>query len=130
MLRGLLFVAVLTCSVAARAGIYSSEERFAELPSSWKGFLADLRALRVLAQPPTPQTPPSSLRQHYTSAAERLVKESKSRTLTADEAADLGALYLRLNKLDAALAVLREAVQKHPQHFALHANLGAAWHLS
>jgi hypothetical protein len=125
-----LLAAVMTCGVIAHAGVHSSEERLVELPSSWKGFLADHRALRLIALPPSPQMPPSALRQQYSATADRLLHASKSRPLTANEAADLGAAYIRLNKLDAALAVLRDAVQKHPRHFKLHANLGAAWHQS
>jgi hypothetical protein len=114
----------------AHAAIHLSHERYAELPSSWKGFLADLRALRVVGMPPSPQTPPSSLRQEYAVTVERLQAAAKARPLLATESADLGALLIRLNKLEPALTVLREAVRKHPDSFALHANLGVAWQLS
>src|SRR5436189_2603387 len=110
MVRWVLCAVLLTCGVVARAGVYSSQERFAELPSSWQGFLADLRALRLIALPPSPQTPPSALQQQYAAVAERLQQAGKSRPLTADEAADLGAVLLRLNQTDAALGVLRDAV--------------------
>jgi hypothetical protein len=49
--------------------------------------------------------------------------------LTADQSADLGALYVRLGELNKALEVLRPAQRAHPVHFRLAANLGTAWQL-
>jgi tetratricopeptide (TPR) repeat protein len=49
-------------------------------------------------------------------------------TSTANELADAGALALRLGQTDTALNILQAATQQHPQHFALRANLGSAWH--
>lgn len=109
------------------AGLYSSYERYAELPSTWKGFLADQRMLRVAALAPSPQTPPSSFRQELTAAAERLQSKGAKNPRTPDEAADLGAILIRLGKIDAALSSMREVAAAHPQHFALQANLGTAW---
>ena len=51
-------------------------------------------------------------------------------TLSASEVADAGALALRLGQTDTALNLLQAAVQQHPQHFAIRANLGSAWHLA
>src|SRR5262249_44406140 len=53
-----------------------------------------------------------------------------SRALTADEAADLGALYVRLGKPEKATAVLLPAARKNPEHFRLTANLGTAVQVS
>src|SRR5262249_50881231 len=50
-----------------------------------------------------------------------------TRKLTADEAADLGALYVRLGEPARAIDVLRPAVRAHPLHYRLAANLGTAW---
>src|SRR4029079_3578430 len=47
-----------------------------------------------------------------------------------DEAADLGGLLIRLNKLEPALAALRDAIRTHPQTYALHPNLAVTWQLS
>ena len=113
----------------ARAGLYYSGEKYAELPSEWKGLLADARLLRGLAIPTLPGQPPSTLKQVYEDAARGLKDKSRQHELTADEVADLGALLLRLGKTDEALGLLREAQHKHPDHFALAANLGTAWQL-
>src|SRR5947209_5822372 len=87
----------------ARAGLYYSAEVVAELPAQWNGFLPDLRTLRTLAAP----TLANPLRAEYTTARDRLVKLAAERPLTAAEAADLGALHVRLGDPTAAVAVLR-----------------------
>lgn len=74
--------------------------------------------------------PVTPLRDDYLAAAERLEKLSKSRALSADEVADLGAVYLRLGKPDKAVGVLAPAARKNPEHFRLAANLGTAFQLS
>src|SRR5262249_44122048 len=56
-------------------------------------------------------------------------KAAKTGTLTADELADLGALYVRLGATSKAVPLLRKAQQAHPNHFAINANLGTAWQL-
>src|SRR6516165_6179242 len=81
---------------AARAGLYYSSETIAELPSQWRGFLLDQRLLRNLAVKPTGSAKPSPGRTHYEEEAARLEKLARERKLSADEAADLGALYVRL----------------------------------
>ncbi|MBL8795036.1 MAG: DUF3299 domain-containing protein [Planctomycetia bacterium] len=111
---------------AARAGLYFSGETFAELPSQWRGFLVDQRALRMVAAPNAPANP---LRKEYVEAAGRLEKLKKERALTADEIADLGAVYLRLGEIGKAIDLLRPAQREHSQHFRIHANLGTAWQL-
>lgn len=113
----------------AHATIHYSGERYAELPSSWKGFLVDHRALRVAAIPASAKTPPSLLRLEYQAAVDRLVAEKNQRALTVGELADLGALYLRLGRVDDALNILRPAAAQYPKNFAVQANLGSAWHL-
>ena len=65
----------------------------------------------------------------YLDAAAKLEKTAKERKLTADEKADLGAIYVRLGELNKAVAALREAQREHPNHFAIAANLGTAWQL-
>jgi hypothetical protein len=56
--------------------------------------------------------------------------KAKKAALSADDAADLGALYVRLGSADKAVGVLRPAVRKNPEHFRLAANLGTAWQLN
>src|SRR5436305_13158123 len=81
---------------ALHAGLYYSGEQIAELPSQWRGFLIDQRALRNIAAKPTAKLAASPMRVRYEEAAARLDKTQRQRALTADESADLGALYLRL----------------------------------
>jgi hypothetical protein len=130
MFRRLAVVAVvLVLSASARAGVYYSGETFAELPSQWRGFLLDQRTLRTLAVKPPPGVAVSGPRVRYQSDADRLNKLAETRKLSADEAADLGALYIRLGEAAKALEVLRPAQREHPEHFHLAANLGTAWQL-
>lgn len=112
----------------AQAGLYYSGEPLAELPSQWRGFLLDYRALAMAAVPPRAGTPVSPLREQYQKCAAELEHLSRSRPLTADEAADLGALYVRLGEVGRAIELLRRAQVEHPNHFCLAANLGTAWH--
>lgn len=125
-------VAVLLCLFTSHlhATIHYSGEKYANLPSSWKGFLADHRMMRVASIPASPKTPPSLLRLEYQAAVDRLLTDKKQRSLKATELADLGALYLRLGQIDAAIDVLRPATTRFPGDFALQANLGSAWHLA
>ncbi|MFT3879723.1 MAG: hypothetical protein QM703_08690 [Gemmatales bacterium] len=74
----------------AHATIHYSGEKYAELPSSWKGFLADHRMMRVASIPASPKTPPSLLRLEYQAAVDRMLAEKKQRALKANELADLG----------------------------------------
>jgi tetratricopeptide (TPR) repeat protein len=128
--RSLAALVLLGLSAPVRAGLYCSEEAFADLPSQWRGFLLDQRALRLLAVKPMGTTPASPLRTRYEKAVEKLTKRSAERPLTADEAADLGALHVRLGDIGRALDVLRPAQRANPSHFRLAANLGTAWQLS
>jgi hypothetical protein len=119
----------LFCAAPAPAGLYYSGESFADLPSQWRGFLLDQRALRLLAARPAPGAPIPASRAHYLAEAERLAKAATTRRLSADESADLGALYIRLGEVGKALEVLRPAQAVYPEHFRLAANLGTAWQL-
>lgn len=111
------------------AGLYYSGERQAELPSQWRGFLLDQRLLRGIAVKPSASVPASPARVRYQQEAERLTRLAAERALSADEAADLGALLVRLGEPARALSVLRTAQNQHPDHFHLAANLGCAAHL-
>jgi hypothetical protein len=109
--------------------LHYSGETFRELPANWRGYLPDHRTLRMVAAPQLATGAPSPLRDTYTDAALKLEAAAKSRQLTADETADLGALYVRLGQPQKALAVLRPAARQHQDHFRLAANLGTAWQL-
>ncbi len=127
-----VFVAALFLAVpaAAHAGLYYSGEQVAELPSQWRGFLIDQRALRNIALKPTTANPAGPLRNRYEAEAVRLAKEAKDGKLGPDETADLGAVYLRLGETAKALEVLQPAQRAHPENFRLSANLGTAWQMS
>lgn len=115
------------CPSRTEAGLYYSGETIAELPAQWRGFLVDQRSLRMLAVKPAPGLPPSPLQKQY---REALASLEKKKNLTADELADLGALYVRLGRPDKAIELLRPAQRKHPEHFRIAANLGTAWQLN
>lgn len=120
-------LALVVLPSGARAGLHYSAEQFAELPSRPSGFLIDHRALRAAGYE-RPDGLPSPLRGDYVAAAARLEKLAKARALTADEAADLGAVLVRIGKPDQALNVLAPAARKFPNHFRVSANLGTAFH--
>ena len=113
-----------------QAGLYYSGEHQNELPAQWGGLLSDLRLLRSCAVPGTGAIPASDLRLQYSEAADALKALARTRSLSADEAADLGALLVRLGQVPQALAVLRPAHAAQPDHFRLTANLGTAWQLA
>jgi hypothetical protein len=120
---------LLFAAAPSRAGLHYSGEEIAPLPSQWRGFLLDQRQLRMASIPPAPGRTGSPLRHRYEKAAAALEKTARSRALTADEQADLGAVYVRLGNVPRALEVLRAAQRKHPGHFRIVANLGTAWQL-
>src|SRR5437763_14511410 len=95
-------LALLVLAAPARAGLYSSGDAIADLPAQWRGFLPDHRTLRTVALPKA-----SPLRDGYVGDRDRLTKLAAERPLTADDAADLGALHIRLGAVTDALAVLR-----------------------
>lgn len=126
MYRLVLIPIALIATSVAQAGIYYSGEQFAALPAQWRGFLLDHRALRNIAVKPKLDAEASPLRLRYRQEADRLNAKAKR---TADESADLGALYIRLGDVDRAIDVLRPSQRDHPNHFAISANLGSAWQL-
>ncbi len=127
MLR-LVFL-LLVFPALASAGLHYSAETPAQLPSRWRGFLIDHRALRYAGVPPAPGAPLHLLREQYEEAAGKLEANAKKRALTADEAADLGALFIRLGRPAKAVEVLRKAQRDHPSHYKIASNLGTAWQL-
>ncbi|HLJ94677.1 MAG TPA: hypothetical protein VKU02_15935 [Gemmataceae bacterium] len=124
-----VWLALLAFTNTSRAGLYYSGESFDELPSQWRGFLLDQRALRMIAVQPGGATPASPLRVQYEQAMGKLEKAGQQRKLTADELADQGALYVRLGQPAKAVALLRLAERAYPNHFRIVANLGTAWQL-
>src|SRR5215475_6600467 len=104
-----VLVGLMALADPARAGLYYSGETIAELPSQWRGFLLDQRLLRNLAVKPTGSAKPSPGRTQYEGEAAKLEKLARERKLTADEAADLGAIYVRLGEVARAIEVLRPA---------------------
>jgi hypothetical protein len=120
----------LALAPAAGAGLHYSGEPMAELPSQWRGFLLDHKMLRSIAVKPAAGAPDGPYRQLYLDAAAKLEKLAGQRKLTADEQADLGAVYVRLGDIPKALTVLRGAQLEHPNHFAVAANLGTAWQMA
>jgi tetratricopeptide (TPR) repeat protein len=121
--------AFLALGPASRAGLYYSGEQIAELPSQWRGFVLDQRALRNVAAKASGTTPSSPLRSRYQEALSKLEKAGRERKLSADESADLGALYIRMGEPAKAVELLRRAQRDHPNHFRITANLGTAWQL-
>ncbi|HJZ55107.1 MAG TPA: tetratricopeptide repeat protein [Gemmataceae bacterium] len=126
----LTIAALLVLSPLARAGLHYSGETTAELPSRWRGFLIDHRSLRSAGFEKPGNLPPSPLRDDYLAAAKKLEQAATTRLLTADELADLGALYVRLGRSEKAVELLRPAARQFPDHFRIAANLGTAWQLA
>jgi hypothetical protein len=125
-LRVVAALAVLLTASPVSAGLHYSGETVTELPSRWRGFLIDHRSLRGIAVARTDGLPPSPLRDEYLAALAKLEPAAK----TADELADVGALHVRLGKPEKAIAVLRPAARRFPEHFRIAANLGTAWQLA
>lgn len=123
-------VALLVTACAARAGLYDTAADPPPLPSKWGGFLPDHRALRAAGVERPADALPSPLRAGYLATVEKLQKLAATRPLGADEAADLGAALVRLGRPADAVAVLRPAARRFPDHFRLAANLGTAWQLA
>src|SRR5262245_22766615 len=128
--RILILFTVLLAAAPARAGLHYSGETPADLPSQWRGFLTDHRALRLIGVTAAAGAPIHLLREQYADAAGKLEQSAKKRMLTADEAADLGALLVRLGRSAKAVEVLRQAQRDQPDHFRIAANLGTAWQMN
>src|SRR5579884_2944745 len=118
-------LALLALCASSYAGLYYSGETYADLPSQWRGFLLDQRTLRTIALRPAAGTPARPARARYEAAAAALEKRGRAK-LSADDLADLGALYVRLGEAPRALDVLRQAQRDHARHFRVLANLGTA----
>src|SRR5579871_123512 len=91
-------ILALLAPTPSKAGLYYSGEHYAELPSRFRGFLLDHRSLRSIAIERPRDLPASPLREEFLASSNRLEKLAKTRALTNDEIADLGALYIRLGK--------------------------------
>lgn len=126
MTRGVALFIVVFATSPVCAGLHYSGEKFAELPSQWRGFLLDQRTLRNIAALPMKGNSASPARERYLEQVAKLEKKDKA---NADELADLGALYVRLGALNKAIEVLRRGQRQHPDHFRINANLGTAWQL-
>ena len=122
-------IVLLASSTQLQAGLYYSGESYAELPSQWRGFLLDQRSLRTIAVRPSGGAAAGPIRKRYQTEMEKLTRLSQQRKLSADEAADLGGLHLRLGDTARAIEILRIAQKDNPKHFHLAANLGAAWQM-
>jgi tetratricopeptide (TPR) repeat protein len=128
---GILGSLLCLCAAdAARAGLYYSGEPTAELPSQWRGFLLDQRTLRNVAVKPGGGQSANPARQHYLDEAAKLEAKAAKLPLSADEAADLGAVLVRLGEPARAVQLLRKAQREYPRHFRVVANLGTAWQLA
>jgi hypothetical protein len=124
-------IASLFASTASpvRAGLYYSGEKLSPLPSQWRGFLLDHRALRMIGFEPAAGAEFNPLRAQYESALKDLETTAKTRELNADEIADRGAILVRLGQASKAVELLRGARRMHPNSFRIAANLATAWQL-
>jgi len=114
-----------------QGGVYYTGDSRNELPAEWAGFLRDQRALRLAADPRNAGFNAFiPLRDTAVDAVIKLEGLKKTRELTADELADLGALHLRLGQPEKAVGILRGANRLHSEHFRIAANLGSAWQQS
>src|SRR5262249_44765498 len=82
-----------------------------------------------IAIKPSDKMVASPARVHYQGEAAKLEKLARIGTITADEIADLGALYVRLGDPGKAVETLRAGHRKYPKHFHIIANLGTAHQL-
>ncbi len=125
LLCGLLLLFALPS--ISQAGLYYSGEPMAKLPSQWRGFLLDQRTLRLIGYPAKKGGVTNPIRKQYLQKAQELEKANAKGQLTADQLADLGAIYVRLRQPEKAVILLRKANRKYPRHFKVAANLGTAW---
>ena len=113
LIASLALMAVL--SPSAHAGFYLVCENANPFPIQWRGYLLDLRAIRMAAGKAR-----SPLQDVYSNTISRIEKLASP---TADDLAELGGCYLRLGKSSEALGVLRKAARQHPDHFRIQAHL-------
>src|SRR5438105_1671782 len=113
------FLLILVLPALASAGLHYSAETPAELPSQWRGFLVDLRALRMIGVPPAPTAPLHLLREQYEDAAGKLeVADKKAdpairKKLAADDVAMVQQLALWLPSDGRLLWLLGELANQH-----------------
>ncbi len=129
MTRILSICSLALIATTAHGGLYYSAESYAKLPAQWRGFLFDHRQLRNIGVKPKSEAEASVLRQSYVREASKLEALAKTKKLDADGIADLGAIYVRLGEPARAIELLRSGMKAHPNHFAIAANLGAAWQM-
>lgn len=130
-----LAVALAAAASPVWAGIHNSAEPPIPLDSDLNVFLNRLAELRSLG-PPDPRTGQGAGRERdaYLAKIAALRQKEKTGSLTADEAANLGAYLYRVRKTQPQLSDLQEATQtlidarrKYPQRFAILANLGTVY---
>ena len=82
----LAFAIAILIPLPAWAGLYYSGENYASLPSQWRGYLLDQRALRNIAVKPMPGQDASPVRVQYEKAADKLQKRlDQDGKLAADD---------------------------------------------
>ncbi len=123
-----ILLLLLLTPLTGFAGVYYSAEEAGVLPSAWRGFLVEVRQLKLVGQSGV-DVPALPLRDDYREAVENLLKKQKDKPLDATEWADLGALYIRLNQPRKAIETLNAARKVYPDDFKITANLGTAWQL-
>jgi hypothetical protein len=110
----------------ARAGLYltAESEELRRLPnhhpSNFAFFFQEVRS----SFPPAPGRKPSPRRMHYQKLAAELEGVRREGPFTAQDRADLGALYLRLGDAKKAIRVLAGG---DTRHFQVQANLATAY---
>jgi hypothetical protein len=113
LISSLVLLAML--SPTARAGFHLACENPNPFPVQWRGYLLDLRAIRLAAGRTR-----SPLQDVYTNTISRIEKLASP---TADDLAELGGCYLRIGKPAEALGVLRKAARQYPEQFRIQAHL-------
>jgi tetratricopeptide (TPR) repeat protein len=109
----LVLLAIL--SPSAHAGFYLACENANPLPVQWRGYLIDLRAIRMAAGRAR-----SPLQDLYSNTISRI---EKSTSPSADDLAELGGCYTRIGKSAEALGALRKAARQYPENFRIQAHL-------
>jgi hypothetical protein len=110
-----LMLIMLMALPSARAGYHLTCENPNPFPVQWRGYLLDLRAIRLAAAKTR-----SPLQDTYANNITRLQKLTAP---SADDLAELGGCQLRLGQSAEAFGVLRKAARQHPEHFRINAHL-------
>jgi tetratricopeptide (TPR) repeat protein len=119
-MRPLVSAALLLLALPAPAALHLPMEVLEPLPASWRGVMLDLQALRLAGNSASGE---SGLRPAYLRALARFEKAVSS---SADDEANRGGLLLRLGRPDQALAILRGANARYPDHPRVMAHLATA----